>query len=273
MTPGERHLASNRLLRQVARTVPSPVTRGARRSSSTGSRVSPVDDPDLEPRSSCRRLDLRNLPRSCSSSRPSSTRSSAARGQGAGDLLRAAGHRQDLRRAQARRGARAGPSAADDRPVPPVDVVRGLLRGLPARDQRRRRDDLRADAGPARAAWPSRRDGGAGRASTSWSSTRSTGRTCPRCSASCCSCSSTATSRSARSTGPTTPFELPPEPVVHRHDEHRRPLDRARRRRAAPPFPLRAVLPRARTDGGPARPVARAHDGEPTWVADARRAW
>ena len=34
------------------------------------------------------------------------------------------------------------------------------------------------------------------------------------------------------------------EPLHHRHDEHRRPVHRAARRRASPPLPLRTVLPR-----------------------------
>src|SRR5690606_6622078 len=79
-----------------------------------------------------------------------------ARGQGAGDLLRAARNRQDLPRPQARRSPRARPDAPIARPVPPVDVVRGLLRGLPPRGRCRRADDLPARPRPPR---PDRRPG------------------------------------------------------------------------------------------------------------------
>ena len=110
---------------------------------------------------------------------------------------------QDLPREEARRGARAGPAPAEHRPVPSVDVLRGLLRGVPARDDvngavtyapdRRARSRVLADRGRGRPGRPPRhahrRD--------------QPRRTCRRSSASCCSSSSTGASRSARFTGPT----------------------------------------------------------------------
>ena len=57
------------------------------------------------------------------------------------------------------------------------------------------------------------------------------------------------------------------QPEVHRHDEHRRPLHRAHRRRDAPPVPLRPVLPARRDDEGPAAPLARRRQ-RPDGVAD-----
>lgn len=57
--------------------------------------------------------------------------------------------RQDLHRTRARGGPAAGPAAPADRPIPPVDVVRGLLRGLSSSSRRRRRHELRAPQGAA----------------------------------------------------------------------------------------------------------------------------
>ena len=58
--------------------------------------------------------------------------------KGQSRLLRPSGHRQDVRRASARRGDHAGRRRIPDRPVPPLVQLRGLRRGLPAGRGRRR---------------------------------------------------------------------------------------------------------------------------------------
>jgi len=64
----------------------------------------------------------------------------------------------------------------------------------------------------------------------------------------------------------------PGEPVPHRHDEHRRPLDRPDRQRDAPPIRVRRTRPTHPAGPGPAQPLAgrpRPSDGR---GAAARRA-
>ena len=49
----------------------------------------------------------------------------------------------------------------------------------------------------------------------------------------------------------------PAEPVPHRHDEHRRPVDRADRHGHAPPVRVRRTGPAHPARAGPAQPLAR----------------
>ena len=72
-----------------------------------------------------------------------------------------------------------------------------------------------------------------------------------RSSASCTSCSSTADRAIELQYSRDERFALPAEPLRHRHDEHRRPLDRAARRGPAPPLRLLSSWPSSRA--GPKR--------------------
>ena len=127
LTRGEQHVARQRRAPQSGSSRCSRATPGARASSPTGcSTTSGSRRPRMRTGSPAAATELlvpepflREL-------------QELLHGEGAGDLLRPAGHGQDLPRRPVRGGAPARPGAADAGAVPPVDVLRGLLRGLPA---------------------------------------------------------------------------------------------------------------------------------------------
>ena len=164
----------------------------------------------------------------------------SARREGADRLLRAAGHRQDIRRARARRGDHARRRRLPDRPVPPSYSYEDFVGGFrPVEDDGAHGVRYQRTNGPLREMAAAAR----GRPRTPVRPDRR--RDQPR-------------QHPEDLRRAPVPARVPPEgrsppvlargavqpaaePLLDRHDEHGRPVDRAGRCRASPPLLLRPV--------------------------------
>ena len=178
-----------------------------------------------------------------------------AQREGSGHLLRAAGTGKTYV-AQALGGARrAHRRILAARPVPSRLQLRGLLRGLPARaGEDGRAAHVRSCATARCGRSPRRRENAPDRPYV-LSSTRSTAATSPKIFGELLLPARVPRARDQAAVLAGRASSRCREPLLHRHDEHRRSLDRARGQRAPPPLLLRRRS--CRRGAGQGRPRAR----------------